>query len=82
MGRKNEEDKFREKLALWLGVTYNELEEYGEDVIANDGENGKDEYAYLIQFSDSTPFEILDKIDRIDRKRTVYFNLEELSDSF
>ena len=81
MGRKNEEDTFREKLALWLGVTYNELEEYGEDVIANDGENGNDEYAYLIQFSDSTPFEILDKVDRINRKRIVYFNLEELNNS-
>ena len=81
MGRKNEEDKFREKLASWLGVTFDELEEYGEDVTANDGENGKHEYAYLIQFSDSTPFEILDKVDRINRKRIVYFNLEELSDS-
>ncbi|WP_221392483.1 hypothetical protein [Dyadobacter sp. NIV53] len=80
MGRKNEQDQFREKLALWLGITYDELEEYGEDVVANDGEHGKDEYVYMIQFSDSTPYEILDKIDRIDRRRTVYFNLEELTE--
>lgn len=82
MAQKDAEDLFREKLAAWLGITYDELEEYGEDVVANEGEYGKDEYVYMIQFSDSTPYEILDKIDRIDRRRTVYFNLEELSDSF
>ena len=72
------EDKFRVKLAAWLGITFDELEEYGEDVEANHEEKGSGDYGYFIQFSESTSQEILDKIDRIDRKRTVYFDLEEL----
>jgi len=74
------EDKFRVKLAAWLGITFDELEEYGEDVEANHEEKGSGDHAYFIQFSESTPDEILDKIDRVDRKRTVYFDLEELDE--
>jgi len=74
------EDKFREKLAEWLGITYDELEEYGEDVEANHEGKGRGDYAYFIQFSESTPQEILDKIERIDRKKVVYFDLEEMND--
>ena len=74
------EDKFRVKLAAWLGITFDELEEYGEDVEANHEEKGSGDYGYFIQFSESTSKEILDKIDRIDIKRTVYFDLEELDE--
>ena len=73
-------DKFRNKLAKWLGVSYDELEEYGEDVEANDGSNGKLRYGYFIQFSNVTPTEILKKVSRIDKNRNVYFNLEELDE--
>ena len=78
MDHKNAEDQFRVKLADRLGISYDELEEYGEDVEANHEEKGSGDYGYFIQFSESTSQEILDKIDRIDRKRTVYFDLEEL----
>lgn len=73
-------DRFRNKLAKWLSVSYDELEEYGEDVEANDGSNGKLRYGYFIQFSNATPIEILRKVNRIDKNRTVYFNLEELDE--
>lgn len=74
----NEQDRFRKKLADWLGLTYEELEEYGEDVEANNEDKGEGDYSYFIQFSDSTSPEILDKITRIDHTNTVYFDLEEL----
>jgi hypothetical protein len=80
MEYKSAEDQFRAKLAAWLGITFDELEEYGEDVEANELDEDNDDYAYKIQFSESTTQDILDKMSRIDEDRTVYFNLEELDE--
>lgn len=74
----DQQEKFRKKLAKWLGVSYDELEEYGEDVEVNNEGVGKGKYGYYIQFSDATSEEILHKIKRINSNNTVYFNLEEL----
>ena len=74
----DEQEKFRRKLAKWLGITYDELEEFGEEVEPNNGEPGKAKFAYFLQFSNSTDQEILDKIKRVDNNNAVYFNLEEL----
>ena len=73
----NQEDQFRRKLANWLGITFEELEEYGEDIEENPGPSNLD-YAYILPFVKETPDEILDKLIRISRKKIVYFNLEEL----
>jgi hypothetical protein len=74
----NEEDYFRKKLARWLGISYDELEEYAEDVECNNGDVDRTKYGYYLQFSDATPPEITDKIKRLDDNYTIYFNLEEL----
>ncbi|TDE10515.1 hypothetical protein [Dyadobacter psychrotolerans] len=78
MSLPNQQDQFREKLAAWLGITYDELEEYGEDVEALDNYSEVEDYDYFIQFSEVTPSEILTKMDRIGEDNIVYFNLEEL----
>jgi len=80
MANKNEQDYFREKLAVWLGITFDELEEYGEDVEPVENDNEIEDYDYQIQFSEVTPREILSKMERIDEDGVVYFNLEELDD--
>jgi len=78
MSEKNHQDQFREKLAAWLGITYDELEEYGEDVEAIDNYSEVEDYDYFIQFSEVTPREILIKMPRVEQDNIVYFNLEEL----
>lgn len=78
MSRQNAEDLFRARLAAWLGITADELEEYAEDVEENNGDYGNAQYAYTLQFSKDTPPEVLDKLRRISRRNIVYFNLEEL----
>ena len=78
MSEKNHQDQFREKLAAWLGITYDELEEYGEDVEAIDNYSEIEDYDYFIQFSEVTPREILIKMPRVEQDNIVYFNLEEL----
>jgi hypothetical protein len=78
MSQTNAEEQFREKLAAWLGITYEELEEYGEDVEAIDNYSEVEDYDYFIQFSEMTPPNILARISRIDADLVVYFNLEEL----
>ena len=78
MSKKNHQDQFREKLAAWLGITYDELEEYGEDVEAIDNYSEVEDYDYFIQFSEVTPREILIKMPRVEQDNIVYFNLEEL----
>ena len=75
---KSKEDQFREKLAVLLGISFEELEEYGEEVEENNGDHGQRKYAYSLQFSDDTPQELLDKISRISEHNIVYFNLSEL----
>lgn len=80
MNQKDEQDQFREKLAGWLGITYDELEEYGEDVEAIDNYSEVEDYDYFIQFSELTPDDILAKMSRIGEDNIVYFNLEELDD--
>lgn len=80
MPDKNEQDYFREKLAVWLGITFEELEEYGEDVEPVENDNEVEDFDYQIQFSELTPLEILQKIGRIDADGVVYFNLEELDE--
>ncbi len=77
---KNREEQFRERLASWLGITYAELEEYGEELEAVDNYSEIEDYDYFISFSESTPREILNKISRIDSDRIVYLNLEELEE--
>ena len=74
----SKEDIFRRKLAGWLGITFEELEEYGEDVEENNGDYGNVNYAYTLQFSKDTPDEVLEKMIRISKRKIVYFNLEEL----
>jgi len=78
----NQLDVFRKKLAKWLGLTYDELEEFAEDVEPNHGGNGNGKYGYYLQFSDATPPEIVQKIKRLDNNYTLYFNLEELDARF
>lgn len=78
MANKDAQDQFREKLAAWLGITYDELEEYGEDVEAIDNYSEIEDYDYFIQFSEVTPPQILAKMSRTDDENIVYFNLEEL----
>jgi len=78
MSEKNHQDQFREKLAAWLGITYDELEEYGEDVEAIDNYSEVEDYDYFIQFSEVTPRETLIKMPRVEQNNIVYFNLEEL----
>ncbi len=78
--KENSEDRFRNRLAAWLGITFDELEEYGEDVEENDGDFGNLKYAYTLAFSKDTPQDVLDKMSRISRRKIVYFNLEELDD--
>ena len=78
MSLPNQQDQFREKLAAWLGITYDELEEYGEDVEALDNYSEVEDYDDFIQFSEVTPSEILIKMDRIGADNIIYFNLEEL----
>lgn len=74
----DEQDRFRRKLAKWLTITYDELEEYAEDVEPNNGDSNREKYGYFIQFSDATPPEITDKLERLDHNNMVYFNLEDL----
>ena len=76
----SKEDQFRRKLATWLGISFEELEEYAEDIEENNGDFGNLKYAYTLQFSKDTPDEILDKLIRISKRKVVYFNLEELSE--
>ena len=78
MDHKNAEDQFRVKLADWLGISYDELEEYGEDVEAIDNYSEIEDFDYFIQFSELTPDDILAKMSRINEENVVYFNLEEL----
>ncbi len=74
------EDEFRKKLAKWLGITHEELEEYGEDVEAIDNYSDVEDYDFFIQFSEKTPGTILDKMSRMEAGYVVYFNLEELDE--
>ena len=74
----NQHNQFRKKIAKWLNLSFDDLEEYAEDVEINNGINGKEAYAYFIQFSDATPPEITNKIKRLDNNNTLFFNLEEL----
>jgi hypothetical protein len=78
MTHESEQERFRKKLAEWLGISYEDLEEYGEDVEAIENDNELEDYEYCIQFSSLTPQAILNKIHRIDDVNMVYFNLEEL----
>lgn len=74
----NEKDRFRKKMAKLLGLTFDELEEFAEEVEPNNGDTYRGKFAYCLQFSDATPQEIKDKIKRLDLNNTVYFNLEEI----
>lgn len=74
------EDFFRQKLAAWLGITFDELEEWAEEVEENNGDYGNQKYAYTLAFSKDTPPGILDRLRRISQRGIVYFNLEELED--
>lgn len=74
----NEQDQFRRKLAKWLNISYDELEEYAEDVEPNNGDVNRSKFDYHIQFSDATPPEITDKIKRLDSNYILFFNLDEL----
>jgi hypothetical protein len=76
--KESREDLFRRKVAAWLGISFEELEEYGEDIAENNGDYGNRAYAFVLPFSPDTPPEILDKIRRISKRGIVYFNLEEL----
>lgn len=73
-----EADRFRKKLAKLLGLTFDELEEFAEDVEPNNGDTDREKFAYYLRFSDATPQEIKDKIKRMDLNNIVYFNLEEI----
>ncbi len=76
----SQQDQFRRKLAAFLGITFEELEEYAEEVEENNGDYGNQKYTYTLQFSKETPEEVLARLTRISRRRIVYFNLEELGD--
>jgi hypothetical protein len=74
----NKQDYFRKKLARWLGISYDELEEYAEDVECNHYDIDQARFGYYLQFSFATPIEITNKIKRLDTNNIIYFNLEEL----
>ncbi|WP_149240360.1 hypothetical protein [Dyadobacter sp. 32] len=78
MIQKDPQNEFRKKLANWLGITHEELEEYGEDVETIDNYSEVEDYDFFIQFSEKTPAAILNKMSRIEAGNVVYFNLEEL----
>ena len=78
MSEKNKQNIFRERLAAWLGITFDELEEYGEEIETVPNDSEIEDFDYYIEFADTTPESILSKISRVDLQRIVYFNLEEL----
>lgn len=74
----SEQDLFRKKLARLLGLSFDELEEFAEEVEPNNGDMDRDKFGYYLQFSEATPAEITDKIKRLDRNNRVFFNLDEI----
>ena len=74
----NQQDFFRKKLARWLGISYDDLEEYAEEVECNNGHVNYEKFGYYLRFSDAIPDEISRNIKRLDNNYLVYFNLEEL----
>jgi len=74
----SKQDQFRKKLARWLGLSHDELEEFAEDVEPNNGDSDREKFGYYLQFSEATPPEITEKIKRLNSNNIVYFNLEEL----
>ena len=74
----SQQEYFRRKVARWLGISYDDLEEYAEDVECNKGDFDREKFGYYLQFSDATPKAIIGKIKRLDNNYTLYFNLEEL----
>jgi hypothetical protein len=78
----SQEDQFRKRLAKWLGISFDDLEEYAEEVEPNNGNIDRSKFGYYLQFSDSTPPEVTNKLKRLDSNNILYFNLEEIDARF
>lgn len=76
--KKTKQEAFREKLANWLSISYEELEEFGEEVEPNLNKTKVNKWEYFILFSKDTPASVKKRINRLTGSNKVYFNLEEL----
>ena len=73
-----QEDERNEKLATFLGITYDELQETNWELNENTSDDGL-VYGLIIKFDeDNSAPEILKKIKRLDENNTVSFDPNEL----
>lgn len=70
-------EKFRALLADHLGISIEELDQYGGEIEERTGNDGA-VYGHYIRFDSDTPKEVLEKINGIDGNNTVYFDPGEL----
>ncbi len=73
-----QEEAFDRKLAVELGISYEELCELEWDIDTNESDDGL-VYSYIVTFSDSSPKDILDKVDGLEDGRVV-LSLSAFSD--
>ena len=66
-----------EKLALLLGITYDELSETEWHIETNESKDGMI-YNYVVYFEESSPKEILDKIKDLDENNQVWLTPHEI----
>ncbi|MCI5208484.1 MAG: hypothetical protein D3910_06755 [Candidatus Electrothrix sp. ATG2] len=74
-----QEEASDRKLAAELGISYEELCELEWDIDTNESDDGL-VYSYVVTFSDSSPKDILDKVDGLEDGRVVYLSPSAFSD--
>lgn len=85
MGRAKElyyeqmQQKEDEKIALLLGITYDELCETDWHIECDESRDGL-VYGYVVYFSEDSPRDILDKIQGLDKDNQVWLSPHEIDD--
>lgn len=74
-----DENKHNSKLALILGISLHELEELDYEIVPDTG-NDDMVYGYRVEFSDSSPKSILNKITNLEDGCRVTLGLWDLED--
>lgn len=75
----DESEKFEEKLAELLGVTYDELLTTEYEVTDNIG-NDDSVYEHIVRFSDDSPRSVLDKIVGLNAENEITIPIVDLAD--
>lgn len=70
-----EEEELHKRLADQLGITYDEFSELDWEIIEDASDDGFI-YDYIIQFFDSSPQNILDKIEGLSKSNSVELGVD------